>query len=49
MTDEQRVMLEDIMRQNETVLEMNFQILQVIAPLEMVDEDDSDEPARTLQ
>ena len=48
MTDEQRVMLEDIMRQNETVLEMNFQILQVIAPLEMVDDDDSDEP-RTLQ
>jgi len=48
MTDEQRVMLEDIMRQNETVLEMNFQILQVIAPLEMVDDEGDDAP-RTLQ
>ena len=40
MTEEQRQMMIEIMHQNDAVLEMNWQILQAIAPLENDDEPD---------
>ncbi len=48
MTEDQKTMLIEIMRKNDAVLEMNWQMLQIIAPLEMI-EDADDEPSRTLQ
>ncbi len=48
MTAEQEAMLMMIIKQNDAVLEMNWQLLQTLAPLPMM-EDDDDEPSRTLQ
>lgn len=48
MTAEQEAMLMMIIKQNDAVLEMNWQIIQALVPLEMTEDDDS-EPLRTLQ
>jgi hypothetical protein len=49
MTADQEAMLMMIIKQNDAVLEMNWQIIQVLVPLEMVEVDDDSEPSRTLQ
>ena len=48
MTEEQKLLIIEILRQNDAILEINFQLIQTIAPLPMM-EDDDDEPLRTLQ
>ena len=48
MTAEHEALLMMIIKQNDAVLEMNWQLLQTLAPLPMM-EDDDDEPSRTLQ
>lgn len=48
MTEDQKLLIIEILRQNDTILEINFQLIQTIAPLEMIEEAD-DEPSRTLQ
>ena len=49
MSDEQMKMIADLMRQNETLIEMNYQILQVLAPIEFDDDDTPPNDRITIQ
>lgn len=50
MTEDQRMqMLLTIMNQNEMILDQNYQILQLLVPMEYVGDDGDEEPPRTLQ
>lgn len=50
MTPEQEAMLMTIIKQNDAVLEMNWQILQFLVPLELAEDGfDGSEPLPTLQ
>jgi len=49
MTPEQKEMLIMILKQNDAVLEMNWQLIQTLAPLPMMEDDGDGSMMVTLQ